>query len=92
MPGLWLRGANGTLAARQACYGAAGASKQATRLLQNPDVAERIGEYHAEQAAARAEMSRALMDKLEPVYKADLEAGDNETCCRRWSCRRVSPG
>ncbi len=71
-------GVNGTLAAREAGYGAAGAPKQASRLLQNPDVAERIGEYQAEQAAARAEMSQTLIDKLEPLYQSRLDAGDNE--------------
>ena len=45
-------GANGTQAARQAGYGTAGAANQASRLLQNPDVAERIGKFHADAAAA----------------------------------------
>ena len=72
-------GANGTQAARQAGYGTAGAANQASRLLQNPDVAERIGEFHADAAAARTEAAQSLMDKLEPVYQTGLDSDDVDT-------------
>jgi hypothetical protein len=72
-------GAKGALAARQAGYGAAGAASQASRMLHNPEVAERIGEFHSEHAALRAEAARELLDKLEPVYQTGLDAGDTGT-------------
>ncbi len=51
LPCLCRRG-QGHAAARSAGYSAAGAANQATRLLQNPQVAKRIGEFQALQAAA----------------------------------------
>ncbi|MAF48168.1 MAG: terminase small subunit [Rhodospirillales bacterium] len=72
-------GVNGARAARQAGYEAAHAAKQASRLLQNAEVAGRIDEFHAEQAAARAEAAEKLIDKLEPVYRSGLDAGDTDT-------------
>jgi phage terminase small subunit len=71
-------GTNGAWAAREAGYNAPGAAVQANRLLHNPQVAERIGEFQAEQAARRAEMVQGLVDKLEPVYQAGLDANDAE--------------
>ena len=72
-------GANGARAARDAGYATAHAAKQASRLLRNAEVAERIDEFHAEAAAARAEAAQELMAKLEPLYQSGLDAGDTDT-------------
>ena len=56
-----------------------GAASQESRMLHNPEVAERIGEFHSEHAALRAEAARELLDKLEPVYQTGLDAGDTGT-------------
>ena len=76
-------GVSGAEAARMAGYAPANASHQASELLRRPDVAGRLAGLQAaafaEQAEKRAAAADALMDKLEPVYDAALNAGDFDT-------------
>jgi hypothetical protein len=76
-------GVSGAEAARIAGYAPSNWSHQASELLRRPEVAARVvglqGAYRAEQASRRAAAADALMDKLEPVYGAALEAGDFDT-------------
>lgn len=69
---------SGAAAARDAGYAPSNAAHRAAKLLASAVVMERLAELRGTQAARRAEDSRALIDKLEPLYDASLEAGDHD--------------
>ncbi len=65
---------NGAEAARAAGYAEAGARHQAFKLLQRPDILERLTELGAEVSARRDDTAAALVASLDPVYRANLRA------------------
>lgn len=65
---------NGAEAARAAGYAEAGARHQAFKLLQRPDILERLNELGAEVRARRDDTAAALVASLDPVYRANLDA------------------
>ncbi len=69
---------NGSAAAREAGYSPAYAAHQASKLLRHAGVMGRLAELRAHHAEQRAEDSRALVAKLEPVYQANLDIGDHD--------------
>ncbi len=74
--------ANGAAAARIAGYAPANAAHQASKLLRRSGVMARLAEFRAQGAARRAEDTSTLIAKLEPVYNANLEAGDHDGVLR----------
>src|SRR5690606_24347509 len=69
---------NGAEAARAAGYSLLNARQQAFRLLQRPEIVERLTELGADLAQRREDAVAALLNKLDPVYRANLRAGRYE--------------
>ncbi len=69
---------SGAEAARAAGYSLLNARQQAFRLLQRPDIVERLTELGADLGARRDDAVAALLAKLDPVYRANLRAGRHE--------------
>ena len=69
-------GANGADAARAAGYAHDSAAQTAFKLLQRPDVIERVTAIQSQAAEQRAARCDAFIAKLEPVLQSCLAAGD----------------
>ena len=69
---------NGAAAAREAGYSASGAKQEASRLLTNPEVAQRTEELRLDILERRAKSAETLEGLLIDLLMDDVKAGSRE--------------